>query len=131
LARILIADDDDALTTTWRLALEREGHKVVTQASGLGALSSVHREPPDLLLAELATPGVGGLALAGRIKLASAHTKVIVTTGHPAMLDPYVDAFGLARQAGADRALIKPVSLKTLIETVRGLLADFADAATQ
>jgi CheY-like chemotaxis protein len=124
MARILIAERDPVLAETWRAALERLGHVVTIKKSGLDALRSASREPPDLIVAELVMPGSGGLALAGRIKLAGADTKVIVTTGHPALLDPSVDGLAMARRAGADLTLAKPVQLSELIESVRRLLAD-------
>jgi CheY-like chemotaxis protein len=128
MARILIADGDRVLAETWRAALEPLGHEVIAKSTGLDALRSASREPPDLVVAELVMPGSGGLALMGRIKLSSADTKVIVTTGHPALLDPGVDGLALARRAGADLALAKPVPLKLLLESIRTLLAGASDA---
>jgi two-component system cell cycle response regulator CpdR len=130
LARILIVDGDTTLAEVWRAALEREGHLVTIMTSGLDALRSFHREPPDLLLAELVTPGIGGLALAGRIKLAGGGAKVIVTTGRRSLLDPSIDALTLARRAGANLTLAKPVPLVVLIRSVRELLAETSEDAS-
>jgi two-component system response regulator MprA len=129
MARILIAESDPELAEIWRAALAGLGHQVTAKSSGLDALRSASREPPDLVVAEMVMPGSGGLALAGRIKLSGADTKVIVTTGHPALLDPSVDGLALARRAGADLTLAKPVPLKVLIDSVGRLLAGGSDPA--
>jgi CheY-like chemotaxis protein len=123
MARILIADDDRELAEAWRAELERAGHEVVVKVSGLEALTSAHREPPDIVIAELIMPGIGGLALAGRIKLIGADVKVIVTTGHAAILDAVVDGLSMARRAGADVTLAKPLTPSVLARAVRDLLA--------
>jgi DNA-binding response OmpR family regulator len=123
MAHILIADDDAAVADAWRSALEQDGHHVVVQTTGIDALRSARREPPDLLIAELLMPGGGGLALLGRLKLGGFDLKVIVTTGHPGALAPNVDGLGLARRFGADLTLEKPVETSALREAARRLLS--------
>ena len=66
---------------------------------------------------------VGGLGLSGRLKLLAPDIKVIVTSGHPAVLNPAVDGLQLARRAGADIALAKPLSTDALRGAVREVLS--------
>lgn len=130
MARILIADADRALVDGWRRALEDAGHDVAVQTSGADALRYVDQTAPDVVVAEMVMKGGGGLALAARIKLAGSDVKVIVISGHPAILDPAVDGLALARRSGADLTLTKPITPAALVDAVHTMLGSREAAAS-
>ena len=65
-ARILIAEDEEAVRTLLRRALADDGHEVVTAADGAEALDTLQRESGrfDLLLTDIKMPVMDGIALA-------------------------------------------------------------------
>jgi two-component system, OmpR family, response regulator MprA len=65
---ILIVDDDRAIASALAGALRAEGHDVRTAYDGLSALQEAGSAPPDLVLSDIAMPGLDGVALAGRLR---------------------------------------------------------------
>jgi two-component system, cell cycle response regulator CpdR len=66
MARILIAEDEEALRALCARALQSEGHEVATACDGSDALDLIVREEGrfDLLLADIRMPIMDGIALA-------------------------------------------------------------------
>ena len=66
MARILIAEDEEAVRSLVVRALEMDGHKVTQAADGAAALDAVTRAQGafDLLLADIKMPIMDGIALA-------------------------------------------------------------------
>jgi two-component system cell cycle response regulator CpdR len=66
MARILIAEDEEALRSFVRRALSEAGHMVTVAADGAEALEALVREHGgfDLLLADIRMPVMDGIALA-------------------------------------------------------------------
>jgi len=60
-ARILVIDDDEAVTETFVRMLRAEGHEVTAVAEPLAGLGLVRRERPDAILLDIRMPMVGGL----------------------------------------------------------------------
>ena len=96
-------------------------------ACGDPKLALAHAEDPgqpvDLLLTDIAMPGLDGSQLAQLFCQSSPHTKVLYMTGHPtrAALDR-----GLSER---DDILRKPFQLRELIERVERALARSASAS--
>ena len=66
MARILLAEDEEAVRTLVRRALVEDGHEVTTAADGAEALDTLQREGGrfDLLLTDIKMPVMDGVALA-------------------------------------------------------------------
>ena len=64
MAKILIAEDEEALRSQVARALVAEGHAVKVAPDGAEALEALGREPFDLLLADIKMPVMDGIALA-------------------------------------------------------------------
>jgi CheY-like chemotaxis protein len=66
MARILIAEDDDAIRRLLIRALGDDGHELTTTADGGAALEALHQPGSkfDLLLADVKMPVMDGVALA-------------------------------------------------------------------
>jgi CheY-like chemotaxis protein len=112
--RILIVDDDPAVVEILCAYFERAGHNctVETALDGVGAVASVRRAPPDLVLLDIRMPGMDGLAVLREIRSIDRGIKVIMLTALPG------SAGGDALRLGAFAYIPKPMDfayLNTLI----------------
>ncbi|MGB9738264.1 GAF domain-containing protein [Chloroflexus sp.] len=118
-AHILVVEDDPDIRRIFQAVLSRDGFRVSIVNSGEEALSFLQLITPDLILLDLALPGIGGDEVTKRIK--SDHSKpfipVIIVSAH-ADLDTSVSNL----DAGADDVLVKPVDFNLLLARVRALL---------
>ena len=64
MAKILVAEDDRAVSAFVARALTHAGHEVVSEPDGLAALTRLAERPFDLLLTDIVMPGLDGIALA-------------------------------------------------------------------
>jgi two-component system phosphate regulon response regulator PhoB len=118
-ARILVVEDEDALSALLEYNLQKEGFDVRLSADGDDALLSVEEERPDLVLLDWMLPGLSGIEICRRIR-ARADTRdipVIMLTARSSEEDRIR---GL--DTGADDYLSKPFSVPELIARVRALL---------
>lgn len=58
--RILIIDDDESLTFTFKLALESRGHVVEKENRGVRAIDAIDRFAPDVIFLDIIMPGSDG-----------------------------------------------------------------------
>ena len=117
-ARILIADDDPVTQELLAGLVQDLGHDAVTVPDGEAALAAVAAQPPDLLLSDVAMPGLDGFELCRRLKAdpATRLLPVVLITG---MGDEH-KIEGI--EAGADDFLAKPFSAAELRARIRSLL---------
>ena len=117
--RILIVEDDDVVTEAISYNLEWNGYQVEAAADGLSALRLVQKEPPDLIILDIALPKKNGLDLCREIRHAenTAKLPIIMLTARGSELDKEV---GL--DAGADDYVTKPFQRSELLARVRALL---------
>src|SRR5262249_42720723 len=108
MARILIADDDTLLLQALGLELGREGYQVLTVEDGARALETIREECPDMVILEMALPGLDGLAICRMIRRDSRFTNVaiIMLTTRGAQVDKMV-----ALDSGADDYVLKPYEI--------------------
>jgi DNA-binding NtrC family response regulator len=79
---LLIIDDEKAILTTLKTALEDELYHVETLEDGGEALSKIGSLVPDLLLLDICMPNCNGLDLLLQIKKEYPHQKVIIMSGY-------------------------------------------------
>ena len=115
--RILVVDDDLAVSRSIDRALRLEGYEVDTVASGGEALESVAMNPPDALVLDLQLPDIDGLAVCRRIREAGDDTPILMLTARHG-IDDRVQGL----DAGADDYLVKPFALEELLARLRALL---------
>ncbi len=113
--RILVVDDAQAAAYTLSKLLEKLGHVVLTASDGSAALELARREIPDIIISDIAMPGMDGHQLARRIREEPAlvGTALIALSGYGQESDRR-----RAAEAGFDRHLVKPVSLAALREVL-------------
>jgi DNA-binding NarL/FixJ family response regulator len=113
---ILLVDDHAAIRQGLRALLELEPDiKVVAEArNGPQAVKLARKNPPDVMVIDLAVPGKGGMDATRRILAQVPETKVLALTsyGDDACVDQLM-------QAGAAGLLIKQTAVNDVISAVR------------
>ena len=118
-ARILVVEDESALSTLLAYNLEKEGFTVRIAEDGERAIEALAEEPPDLVLLDWMLPHVSGIEICRRIRRdpATHDLPVIMLTARGEEADRIR---GL--ETGADDYVTKPFSPAELIARVRALL---------
>lgn len=111
--KILVVDDEPALTVAFARKLRREGYECATAGSGEEALKRLESYRPDLVISDVRMPGMSGLDLLKEIKHRDPALKVILTTAY-AHIEFVVEAL----RHGVDDYLVKPFSLSELAASV-------------
>ncbi len=119
MATILLVEDADDVRQQARGALEREGHVVLDamDADAAMALADRHAGSINLLLTEVALPGLGGRELAARVAIHRPSTKVLYVSGRT---DDVITRHRVLEPGTA--FLEKPFSLDRLVRAVRQIL---------
>ncbi len=115
--RVLIVDDDPAVSGALNRALRLEGYDVSLADDGPKALEEIAIRPPDAVILDLGLPTIDGLDVCRRLRAAGDDTPVLMLTARDAINDRVQ---GL--DAGADDYLVKPFALAELLARLRALL---------
>ena len=107
--RILLAEDDEAMRTYLKRALEQAGYAVTAVDRGTEALPFLRTEIYDLLLSDIVMPEMDGIELAQHCNELSPTTKVMFITGFAAV------AMRASRDAPQAKMLSKPFHLRDLV----------------
>jgi DNA-binding NtrC family response regulator len=79
---ILVVDDDAALLQSLKEVLESEGYEVTTKGDGESGLRCLKEQAFDLVLSDLALPGLGGLELLQYLRREQPDCPCIIITGY-------------------------------------------------
>ena len=122
--RVLIVDDNRDGADTLGLLVEELGAQAHVTYGGTQALAVATAFRADLMLVDLAMPGLDGCCLVQRFRQipAFAQTKIVAITGHADEGHK-----SLAMKAGFDSVLFKPVALKEIKAVVASVAAAHAD----
>ncbi|MFZ0907678.1 MAG: response regulator transcription factor [Mycobacterium sp.] len=115
--RVLLVDDEPALTNLVKMALHYEGWTVEVAHNGREAVTKFDQVGPDVLVLDIMLPDVDGLQILERIREADAYTPTLFLTARDSVMDRVT---GLT--AGADDYMTKPFNLEELVARLRGLL---------
>jgi len=117
--KILVADDDQALTRTLSWILKENDYEVVTVTSGEHLLDRLRGDQYDLLLLDIMMPGADGLQLLERVKgdPSLRHVPVLMISSMPPE-EATVRALGL----GAADFISKPFRVRELLARVKAHL---------
>ena len=116
-AHILIVDDDPRITDLLRRVLAYEGYSVASAASGSEALNRSLERPPDMVVLDIMLPGLDGLEVAQRLRVAGDNVPILMLTARDTVADRVK---GL--ETGADDYLVKPFAPEELVARVKALL---------
>ena len=115
--RVLLVDDEPALTNLLKMALHYEGWEIEVARDGQEAITKFGEFAPDLLVLDIMLPDIDGLQILKKIRQADGYTPTLFLTARDSVIDRVT---GLT--AGADDYLTKPFSLEELVARLRGLL---------
>ena len=115
--RVLLVDDEPALTNLVKMALHYEGWVVDVAHNGPEAIAKFDKIGPDVLVLDIMLPDMDGLQILQRIRESDANTPALFLTARDSVMDRVT---GLT--AGADDYMTKPFSLEELVARLRGLL---------
>jgi len=116
---ILVVEDDPETRLFYLTALTRGGFQVAEAHNGHQALEKAFDAPPDLILTDIAVPGIDGIELCRRLRAddRTRRVPVLAITGYGDRQYP-----DRAIGAGADRVLIKPCEPDRLVDEARRLI---------
>lgn len=120
MSTILVVEDERQLARLAEINLGAEGYEVVTYNEGMGAWTYLQRHCPNLIILDLMLPTVSGWELLASMRQDPRLAKVPVLVVS-ALARPEEKARAMA--TGAAAYLVKPVSLRQLIDSVKQLLA--------
>lgn len=119
--KILVADDDPSLRFLVTETLSEGSRRLLQACDGLEALDLARKELPDLILLDVAMPGMTGVEVCEALK-ADSRTRHIPVVMLTAKDKPQDRERGLA--AGAEAYLTKPFSPLQLLHLVEDLLLE-------
>ena len=114
--RILVVDDEPAVSDLLVYNLRKAHYEVMIAANGQEALQQARQTPPDLILLDLMIPEVDGLDVCRELRKTS-DVPIIMITARGEEIDRVV---GL--ELGADDYVTKPFSVRELMARVKAVL---------
>ncbi len=115
--KVLVVDDEYAITENLQYALTKNGYEVYTALNGEEGLALFHKQKPAVVILDIKMPGINGLKLLEILKREAPDVAVIMLT-----------SMGLACQveqglySGADHYLVKETAPGVVVAHVHALL---------
>lgn len=123
--KILVVDDDPAISEMLTIVLSAEGFDTVAVTDGALAVETASREQPDLILLDLMLPGMNGIDICRLIRQESSVPIIMLT----AKTDTVDVVLGL--ESGADDYVNKPFKAKELVARIRARLRATVDEPSE
>jgi len=114
---ILVIDDERSILQSLKGILSDEGYQTLLAENGKEGLEICEKEVPDVVLLDIAMPGMDGMEVLKRIKEVLPFVPVIIMTGHGS-IDMAVKAIKL----GSYDFLEKPLEMDKLLLTVKNAI---------
>jgi len=121
--RILVVEDDLTSARMVRDYLEAHGYAITLAATGTEGLACFEREPPDLMIVDVALPKKSGFELCRDVKQTAHGRQMPVLLMSAVYRDGDHAAEVVDDALRAQDYLAKPFDLKELLTRVRALLA--------
>lgn len=112
-ARVMLVDDEQDYLDALSARLEMRGMKVTAVSRGQEAVDIASDKKFDVILLDLAMPGMDGLETLKRIKENDPDAEIIILTGHGS-----VKAGVEAMKLGAEDFMEKPVRFEQLLTRI-------------
>jgi DNA-binding NtrC family response regulator len=112
--RVLLVDDEESFVEALGKRLNARGLSVETSNSGEDAIAKAERHAFDVIVLDLAMPGMDGIKTLKRLRKQDPDLQIILLTGHGS-IEKAVEATKL----GAMDFLQKPADLADLLELIR------------
>jgi two-component system response regulator MprA len=123
---ILIVEDDPPVRRMLERGLAAEGFDVRSAPDGGRALAMVEESAPDLVVLDIAMPGLDGFGVCRRLRERGMTGGVLMLTARDAIEER---VRGL--EAGADDYVVKPFALEEVVARLRALLRRGRDLSTR
>jgi two-component system response regulator MtrA len=123
--KVLVVDDDAALSEMLTIVLRQEGFDSRVCATGDRALAEMRDYRPDVVLLDLMLPGKDGIDVCREIR-AESGVPIVMLTAKSDTIDIVV---GL--ESGADDYVVKPFKPKELVARIRARVRRFDDPAPE
>ena len=114
--RVLVIDDDRAMTELLSIVLGKHGFEVLTANRSEEGLQLITEKKPDIITLDLMMPDINGWDMCKRIRVFSMIPILVIS----AINDPQTIASML--DSGADDYIVKPLSSEILIAHLNTLL---------
>ncbi|MBE0585439.1 MAG: response regulator [Desulfofustis sp.] len=113
---LLLVDDDPAVRTAMARSLRQAGFEVDSAGSARDGIDLFEKNPDryGLVLVDQSMPDISGIEMSRRLLEIRGDCKIVICTGH---IGPTLE--GQAAMAGVSGFARKPMSPKTLIETIK------------
>jgi len=115
--KVLIVEDDIEMNRLLELDLKRRGYEVTTTTNGLDGLRLFHETRPNLVVLDVALPGMDGMTVCQRIRELS-NVPILIITAHAITEEQMAEGLNL----GADEYMIKPLRNLELHARINALL---------
>jgi CheY-like chemotaxis protein len=117
---VLIVEDDHSTRLMYRDFLNHSGFRTADAHNGFQALEKARELRPDVVITDLAVPGMDGFALCRALQesAATCTIPILAITGHA----EYLDEPERFRHAGISHVLIKPCELDEVVRELRRML---------
>jgi CheY-like chemotaxis protein len=117
--KILVVEDTPMELKLAVLVLSAAGHEVAPAIAASDALAAITADRPTIILLDLSMPGMDGLTLARKLKADPSTSGILIVA-----VTSYPEKFTMAAamEAGCDAYLNKPVSTRTLPDTLRAVV---------
>ncbi len=116
---ILIVDDDEFLTETFKVILETVGYQVEVAATGMQAIHKTKDRTYDLVILDIKLPDINGDEVARIMKKQGKKTKVVMITGYEKLAEGLKD-----EPVDVKEVLMKPVSPNSLLTVTKKVLQE-------
>ena len=121
--RILLVDDEEALTDIGAKMLRRLGYHVVPETSSVRAFETFRLDPEgfDLVVTDMTMPDLTGVQLARKIRTIAPAVPIVLCTGYHKDIN-----FSKIKGFGVDHLVLKPLKIVELAGVVREALGTVA-----
>jgi CheY-like chemotaxis protein len=119
--RVFVVDDEHVIASSLAAILKLHGYSATSFTSPLQALTAALTSAPDLLISDVAMPGLSGMDLAIQIKAVCPACKILLFSGHAPSQDLLKDARGLGNRS---QLLQKPIHPSVMISSIGALTAE-------
>lgn len=118
---VVVVEDEADILLGLRMALERQGYRIIGAASGEEALSVFGRETPDAVVLDLLLPGMDGWGLLRRLQETGwfPRVPVVVVSAYASEADRRT-----AEEFGCQAYLTKPFGVAELRSALGAVLRD-------
>jgi two-component system response regulator MprA len=124
--QVLIVEDDPPVRRMLERSLMAEGFAVRSAADGGAALAMSEESAPDLVVLDVAMPGLSGIEVCRRLREKGMRGGVLMLTARDGIEDR---VSGL--EAGADDYVVKPFAVSEVVARLRALLRRGQDLSTR